>query len=223
MKAVFVCFMISVATAAPPDPAKFSPVEGGRAAQILDQFAAARHRGGTFSADVTETKYLRILNQPVTSRGHVDFSPPSRFRFELLDPTRSVTVFNGEELWMHYSDFDETEHYTMRGPAQNKARQAIAPILSTFGEQVAEWQKFYKVTTSETPDWYLFELTPNRPPLSQQLTRIRLWVQRKDFVLGQFELVTVNGDRTVSEFNNAVVGRPIPEDTFRWTGANQKR
>ena len=213
--------LASPALAAPPEAAQFRHVEGAAADQILERFDVARRQGSTFSSDLVETKHLRILKQPVVSRGHVNFAAPSQFRFELREPSRSITVCDGTQLWMHYPDFNETEHYPLNGNARNPARQALAPILATFGEQIADWRKHYTISVLQAPGWHLFELTPKQSPLREQVRVIRLWVDEK-LTLQQFELIANNGDRTVTEFVNPVVGKPIPDETFKWPEATVK-
>jgi outer membrane lipoprotein-sorting protein len=203
--------------AAPPDSAVFKRAGTARAAEVLKQFDAARRQSATFSADVVETKYLSILKEPVVSRGHVDFAAPGKFRWELREPSRSLTICDGTQLWMHYPDFNETEHYVLSGSIGKTARQAIAPLLAAFASGAGEWQKHYDVGISEAPGWVLFELTPHDQAVREMVRSVRLWMEAASFKLHQMELTTAAGDRTVTEFSNVKLGEPIPDAAFQFS------
>jgi outer membrane lipoprotein carrier protein len=219
----FLLIFPAILLAAPPEFSQFARADAFRMAEILREFDAAREKSTTFSADVVQTKHLTILNEPVVASGHIDFAAPNKFRWELREPARSLTVCNGIHLWLHYPDFGQTEQYTIVGATEDSARQAIAPILAAFSDSSAEWQKNYAATVYQTPDWYLFELVPKDKTMREFIRTIRLWMQRGDFIMRKLELTTTNGDKTVSEFSNVTVGAPIPDETFTFVPLPEKK
>lgn len=54
----------------------------------------------TLSADITETRHLRTLSRPVTSKGHLWFVSPSSFRWKNGHPNESVLIGNDEGLFL---------------------------------------------------------------------------------------------------------------------------
>src|SRR6266581_4757742 len=64
-----------------------SPTFGADTRSLLAQWLSAQTNLQTWSADVTQTRSLKTLTQPLTARGRVWFAAPNRFRWELLEPS----------------------------------------------------------------------------------------------------------------------------------------
>src|SRR4051812_40808007 len=72
-------------------------------AQAADAFPvsawlAAQTNLQTWSADLTQTRRLKTLTQPLTSTGHVWFVAPNQFRWEIGSPAQTIAVRAGEEM-----------------------------------------------------------------------------------------------------------------------------
>src|SRR4029453_3182052 len=66
----------------------------------------AETRGGTgMQAKFREERHLALMEKPVIETGTVSFLPPNRFRREV--DAGSLTVCNGDTLWIFYPQFRE--------------------------------------------------------------------------------------------------------------------
>ena len=54
----------------------------------------------TLAADLTQTRKLKALAEPLVTKGRLWFEPPGRFRWELGVPAQTIVVKDGKELFM---------------------------------------------------------------------------------------------------------------------------
>ncbi|MGZ4983686.1 MAG: LolA family protein, partial [Chthoniobacterales bacterium] len=64
-------------------------------------------------ADFQEEKTIRMMNKPVTSLGKVWFQAPNKFKREVTGNSPSVTVSDGQTLWIYYPKFQSAERYSL--------------------------------------------------------------------------------------------------------------
>jgi outer membrane lipoprotein-sorting protein len=90
-------FLASLAKAEPLAPTEVKSL----LARIRQQRAAAPQ----VQADFQEEKTMRLMNKPIVSAGKVSFQVPSKFRREVKGSSPSITVSNGQQLWIYYPNF----------------------------------------------------------------------------------------------------------------------
>jgi outer membrane lipoprotein-sorting protein len=78
-------------------------------ARIREKRAAAPQ----VQADFQEEKTVHMLNKPITSSGKMWFQSPNKFRREAKGNSPSITVSDGQHLWIYYPKFKSAEHYTL--------------------------------------------------------------------------------------------------------------
>src|SRR5258707_1511991 len=64
-------------------------------------------------AEFKEEKTIRMMNKPVTSSGKVWFQAPNKFKREVTGNSPSVTVSDGQTLWIYYPKFQSAERYSL--------------------------------------------------------------------------------------------------------------
>jgi outer membrane lipoprotein-sorting protein len=79
---------------------------------LLDQIKEKRGATPQMQADFHEAKFIRLMNKPVTSTGNVWFQAPNKFRREVKGNSPSVTLSDGQQLWIYYPGFKSAEHYS---------------------------------------------------------------------------------------------------------------
>src|SRR6266566_8995416 len=67
----------------------------------------------TTQADFQEQRFLRLMKKPIVSSGSVWFQPPNKFRREVKGNSPSLTVSNGQQLWIYYPNFKSAERYSL--------------------------------------------------------------------------------------------------------------
>src|SRR2546423_14065337 len=74
-------------------------------AKIRERRATSPH----VQADFQEEKAIHLMNKPIVSSGKVWFQAPNRFRREVKGNSPSVTVSDGQQLWIYYPNFKRSE------------------------------------------------------------------------------------------------------------------
>ncbi len=154
-----------------------------------------KRKGIPMQADFREEKHLSLMQKPVIENGTLAFQPPDKFRREVKG--RSLTVCDGDTLWLYYPEFQEVEKYAL---SSNKAlRESLSAMSSGFGLQ--EISRNFSVQANKTGSGYLLALVPKNSALRKSVTQIAITLG-DDLSVRQMEIQSVGGDRTVTSFSN---------------------
>jgi len=161
--------------------------------RIRDKRAAAPH----VQADFQEEKSIRMMNKPVVSTGKVWFQAPNKFRREVRGNTPSVTVSDGQQLWIHYPKFQSAEHYSLgrRSPLD----AGIAAITASLNLEGVE--NTYAISGSREGSSYILELLPKAPSMKRMLQRFVIHLN-EELQVERTEMFQPNGDRIVTNYSN---------------------
>ena len=175
--------------------------------RIREKRAAAPH----VQADFQEEKVIRLMNKPIVSSGKVWFEAPNKFRREVKGNSPSITVSDGQQLWIYYPNFKSAERYALgkRSPVD----AGIAAITAALNLENLEAS--YHITATKTDKGYELELTPRHPSLKKIFQKFRLRLN-EDLLVERTEMFQPNGDRIVTVYSNQTCA-PIPASTFEFT------
>src|SRR6516162_3416117 len=76
---------------------------------LLKNLQEHRAKYPSLSADFVEERTTHLLTKPLTSEGAIAFQIPNKFRREVRGNSPSLTVSNGQKLWIYYPSFKEAE------------------------------------------------------------------------------------------------------------------
>jgi outer membrane lipoprotein-sorting protein len=164
--------------------------------------------GAAVQANFREERRLALMNKPVIETGTVSFLPPDKFRRQV--DGGSLTVCDGDTLWLFYPQFGEAEKYTLS--SNRPLRESVAAMTSGFGLQ--NLSKNYDVQAWKTPDGHRAKLTPKTSSLRKAVTEIQVDISN-EFSAKRLEIVGTEGDRTFITFSNERRVNPSPEN-FRF-------
>jgi chaperone LolA len=196
-------FLAHVVSADPLSPADLKAL----LAHIREKRAAAPQ----VQADFQEEKTVHMLNKPITSAGTMWFQAPNKFRREAKGNSPSITVSDGQHLWIYYPKFQSAEHYSLgkRSPLD----AGIAAITASLNLENVE--ATYHITATKEADGYQLQLTPRNPSMKRFLQTFSIRMNN-DLQVGRTEMVQPNGDRIVTTYSNESRA-PIPTSTFEFT------
>lgn len=183
-------------------------------AEVKDLLARIRQKRASapqVQADFREDKNVHLLNKPIASSGKVWFQAPNKFRREAKGNAPSVTVSDGQQLWIYYPKFQSAEHYSLgkRSPLD----AGIAAL--TAGLNLEDVENTYRITAVKTPKGYQLELTPRAPSLKRFLQKFTIQIN-DDLQVERTEMLQPNGDRIVTAYSNETRA-PIDPSTFEFT------
>ena len=199
-------FVLLAVIAARAEPLAPNDVEA-----LLGRIREKRAAAPQVQADFREEKAVHLMNKAITSTGKVWFQAPNKFRRETRGNSPSVTVSDGEQLWIYYPKFKSAEHYLLgkRSPLD----AGIAAITAALNLENVE--SSYRVTGGKEADGYELQLMPRNPSLKRLLKTFSIQLNAK-LQVQRTEMVQPNGDHIVTFYSNES-RVPIDGSTFEFT------
>jgi outer membrane lipoprotein carrier protein len=201
-----ICTLISLIV-----PAHAGPLSPADLKSLLAQIRDKRGAAPQMQAGFQEEKFIHLMTKPIMSAGKVWFQAPDKFRREVKGNSPSVTVSDGQQLWIYYPNFKSAEHYSLG--ARSPLDATIATLLAGLNLQNVESN--YYVTASKISNGYQLDLVPHRPSLKRFFQRLSVQIDA-ELRAQRTEMLQPDGDRIVTTYSNHVSG-PIPPSTFEFT------
>jgi chaperone LolA len=164
---------------------------------LLKNLQEHRAKYPSLAADFVEERTSHLLNKPITSEGTMAFQVPNKFRREVTGKSPSLTVSNGQKLWIYYPNFKEAELYTLGQKAFFD--DSIAAL--TAGLNFQRVDQFYTVKAAREDHGYRLALTPRGSGLRRMVKELTVWVD-DDLRIDRSETVLPKGDRIVTTYKN---------------------
>lgn len=144
-----------------------------------------------------EHKYIAILDQPVVSRGEMQFTPPGRLERRTSEPKPETMVLDGDHLRI---DRDGRE-LDLRLRDYPEAAAFIDSIRGTLaGDRRALERRFHLSLAGDPKAWSL-DLLPNDSKLAELVLRIH--IEGRAGHIQSVEILQGDGDRSVMSFEPA--------------------
>jgi chaperone LolA len=178
---------------------------------LLGRIREKRAAAPQLQADFQEEKNVKMLNKPIASSGKVWFQSPNKFRREAKGNSPSITVSNGQLLWIYYPKFKSAERYELgkRSPLD----AGISAITASLNLENVE--ATYNITATKEGDGYLLQLLPRNAAMKRFIQTFSIRLNSELQVL-RTDMVQPNGDRIVTSYSNETRA-PIPASTFEFT------
>jgi outer membrane lipoprotein carrier protein len=178
---------------------------------LLGRIREKRASSPQMSADFQEEKNVKMLNKPIVSAGKVWFQSPNKFRREAKGNSPSITVSDGQHLWIYYPKFQSAEHYSLGKHSPLEA--GINAITASLNLENVE--ATYHISGTKEGDGYQLQLLPRNPSMKKFLQTFTIKMNGELQVV-RTEMVQPNGDRIVTTYSNETRGA-IPASTFEFT------
>jgi outer membrane lipoprotein-sorting protein len=180
---------------------------------LLKTLQEQRAKSPSLTADFVEEKTTHLLTKPLVSSGTISFQIPNKFRREVTGKNPSITVSNGQKLWIYYPGFKEAELYTIGQKAYFD--DSVAALTAGLNFQNIEKFFTYKASREGTGSTYRIHLTPRSGGLKRMVKELELLVD-EDAKIQRTETILPKGDRVVTTYKNQRP-TPLPASTFDFT------
>ena len=177
---------------------------------LLDRIRARRAAAPQLQAEFEEEKEVHLMNKPISSSGRVWFAAPNKFRRELNGNSPSITVSDGQQLWIYYPKFQSAEHYSLGKHSPLDA--GIAAITAALNLENVE--SSYHIAGSKTATGYELQLLPRNPSLKRLLKTFTIEMN-SNLEVQRTEMTQPSGDHIVTLYRNES-RNPIPPGTFEF-------
>ena len=177
-------------------------VTGG---EVIDRIQEKLERYKTFSARFEKRFYWAVLDETRSREGRIYMKRPDRFRVELEGG--DLVVADGRAIWAY----------------SRKNRQVIvspyAGDLKTPWEVLTDYAERFVPVAVEKVDLrgcpcYLLTLEPKNP--ASPAGRMRIWVDRKRWLLLKLEQMEANENVTTYLLEDHEINKKIDEKLFRF-------
>src|SRR6266478_773686 len=142
---------------------KAAPLSPADVKTLLERIREKRAAAPSMQADFQEQRKVHLLDEPINSSGKIWFQAPNKFRVERKGNAPSITVSDGQQLWIYYPNFKSAEHYSLgkRSPLD----AGIAAITASLNLENVE--SIYHITGGKEADGYELQLMPRNPSLKR--------------------------------------------------------
>jgi chaperone LolA len=178
---------------------------------LLKKLQEHRAKNPSLTADFVEEKTTHLLTKPLTSEGTIAFQVPNKFRREVTGKSPSLTVSNGQQLWIYYPSFKEAELYTLGQKAFFD--DSIAAL--TAGLNFQQVEKFFSYKAERETNGHHLKLIPRSGGLRRMVKELSVWVD-DDYKIQRTETTLPKGDRVVTMYKNQRAAT-LRQSTFDFT------
>lgn len=182
---------------------------------LLDRWWAAQTNLQTWTADLIQTRSLKVLSQPLVATGKVWVAVPGRFRWELGQPAQTIALRQPDQLFIIYPRLKRAEKYSLTGVPPGPLKDALALLDASFPRDRATMEaRFRLLSAMETNSMLQMTLQPKSASARKFISEILLGFRTNDFSIAITEMKFADGSTLRNDFTNAVLNRPIAPAVF---------
>jgi outer membrane lipoprotein-sorting protein len=169
----------------------------------------------SWSGDFTQTRTLKVLNQPLVSTGRV-WVTHDEFRWELGQPVQTIVLREPDRLLIIYPRLKRAEKYPLGAVPTGPIKDALALLDATLPRDRATMEKnFQLLTATETNSILQMTLQPRSDSARKFISEIVIGFHTNDFTIASTEMRFADGSSLRNDFTNIMVNQPIGPDRFQ--------
>ena len=170
----------------------------------LPRFLSAQTNLLTWSADLTQTRQLKTLTQPLVSTGRVWFAAPNKFHWEIGSPAQTIAVRGADEMLVIYPRLKRVERYPIGAQASGQWKDTLALLEAGFPRSHREIEERFRILSlTESNDLHHVALEPRSSSARRMMPQITISFATNDYALRATELQFADGSTMRNEFRNA--------------------
>jgi outer membrane lipoprotein-sorting protein len=181
----------------------------------VKSWLAAQSQIRGWTADLTQTRTLQSLLEPLTAKGHIWFEAPGRFRWELGQPARTIAISTSTNLSIIYPRLKRVEVIAL-GPEQTGPWRAALDMLEAgFPRTEAELLDRYHVLAQDATNQICkLRLQPRVESFRKMMPQLEIDFDTKDFLLRGTELQFADGSTMRNDFTGIVLNPKFDDSIF---------
>ncbi len=179
-------------------------------AKVKQQINSVASKMKTMQCDFVQTKYIKMLNDKMVSKGKMYYQQSDKLRWEYSSPYAYSFVLNGSKVLISRGKRNDVVNVN-----QSKFFKEIARIMmnSVVGKCLTDTKDF-KTNITGTQSEYIATLYPKQKQMQQMFQKIILHFNRQKSIVFKVELIEKKGDRTIIELLNVKTNAPIDAKVF---------
>ncbi len=179
-------------------------------AKVIQQINAVATSMKSMQCDFVQTKYLKMLNDKMVSKGKMYYQQSNKLRWEYISPYSYAFVLNGSKVLISKGKRNDVINVN-----QSKMFKEIARIMmnSVVGNCLTD-KKDFKVSLAASGTDYIATLYPQQKQMKQMFQKIILHFNKAKSTVSKVELVEKKGDKTIIELKNVRVNGAVSPSAF---------
>jgi outer membrane lipoprotein-sorting protein len=150
------------------------------------------------------------MKKPILSSGTIWFQPPNKFRREVKGNSPSVTVSDGRQLWIYYSNFKSAERYPLgKGSPLDSTVTAINSALN-----LENIENTFQITAIKSDKGYELTLLPRTSSMKRVFQKLDLHIN-ENLRVERTDMLLPNSDRIVTTYSNQTRA-PVAASSFEF-------
>ena len=203
-----------------------TPVPTPTVDAVLGLMGHAAQDFHSLSADVENIKYTDVVKDTSVETGHFYVRRDEKMRIEILKPDPRTILRTGDQLFVYTPKISRVEEYDL-----GKNRQLVDQyVLLGFGTKPENMRKSYDIAVKgeeelDTRKTVVLELTPKSDAVSQQISKIQMWVDESSWMpIQQKFFETGSGDYFLFHYKNVMKNLKLSDVKFKpdWPKGTQK-
>jgi len=178
--------------------------------QVIKHVQEQQKKTSSLQADFRQEKELALLAKPEVSTGAFVFSKPNNVLWSYDTPKRVQMVIAGGVLTTYYPELNKAERVDVK-----RFEDRIFKYMGASGaiDELARYFDF-TFTDSKSKPTFVLDLTPKNRAVAKRVRRIKLWIDKTNYLTSKIEYVEGDGDITRYEFTNIRINEPVPASKF---------
>lgn len=178
--------------------------------KVKQQINSVASKMKTMRCDFVQTKYIKMLNDKMVSKGKMYYQQSDKLRWEYSSPYAYAFVLNGSKVLISRGKRNDVVNVN-----QSKFFKEIARIMmnSVVGNCLTDTKDF-KTSITGTQTEYVVTLYPKQKQKQQMFQKIILHFSRQKSIVSKVELIEKKGDRTLIELLNVKTNTSIDAKVF---------
>jgi outer membrane lipoprotein-sorting protein len=200
--------LLGVLLAMPLAAAKVT--DPGSLEEVIKRVQDQQHKVTTLQADFRQEKELALLSKPEVSSGTFIYSKPNNVLWSYDAPKRVQMLIANGTLTTWYPELNKAERVDVK-----RFEDRIFKYMGASGaiDELGRYFDF-KFTNKPSESTYLLDLKPKTGAVAKRVQRIRIWINKSDYLTSKIEYVEGDGDITRYEFKNIKVNAPVAQNRF---------
>src|SRR5436309_1191818 len=190
---------------------KAEPLSPADIKSLLERIREKRAAAPSMQADFQEQREVHLLDEPINSSGKIWFQAPNKFRVERKGNAPSITVSDGQTMWIYYPKFKSAEHYSLARRSPLDA--AISAITTALNLENVE--NMFHIAGSKAGSGYDLELTPRNPSMKRIFQKLELHLNAELFA-ERTNMLQPNGNQIITTYTHPDHSA-LPASTFEST------
>lgn len=183
--------------------------------EFITAWLTAQANLRSWSADVTQTRTLRTLTQPLVARGRLWFVAPDRFRWELGQPPQTIAVRQPDQMLVIYPRLRRVERFPLNTDKPAPWKEMLSLLEAGFPRSAAEIEARFKILAiTATNEVVELALQPRPASARRLMPEVKLVFFAHDPSLLSTELLFADGSRLRNDFTNAQRNPDVPASIF---------